>query len=325
MASLLEKLDFIKRLGVGEVQSDEEMTVIPLVGDSLGHVAPPTALKFERTTDYGSMLYNNEDNERPAIIPANMMVRGKNAQDHAMSGSGIVLAASERLFDNACCIESSQGGYFEVGQKVEKDVLPVGLRKALLDPRTRSANSYDKLWGRIREWLGGLRKVRSIQRAHLRDFFDQPDYRDALESFAAAFEPIEGQIGAIILFNGVPVGLELMPSADHWLSYWKWLIRGCYGAQLIKLKESGELPTSTMILPEIPDDADGDQVKEILSQFINNIKISIAPMLESIQISSYNQIDSKGNMITELIRTEGGGGGDIITQDSKPVYLSIVL
>jgi len=156
MASLLETLGFVKTLGVGEVQSDEEMTVIPLVGDNLGNVASPEAIQFRRTTTYGSMQYDNIDQYNPAIVPGNMMVRGKSAQDHAMSGSGVVLAASDRLFEDACCIESSQGGYFS-GQKVDEDVLPVGLRKALLDPSLRQKNAYDKLWGRIRTWLSGLK------------------------------------------------------------------------------------------------------------------------------------------------------------------------
>jgi len=324
MASLLETLGFIKTLGVGEVQSDDEMTVIPLVGESLGNIASPEAMKFKRTTSYGSMQYNNTDKHYPGIVPANMMVRGKDAQDHAMSGSGVVLAASDKLFKNACCVESSQGGYFS-GQNVTEDILPVGLRKVLLDKNLRQRTSYDKLWGSIRTWLSGLRKVNSGTRAHLRDFFDEPNYKEALENFAAAFEPVDGQIGALILFNGIPVGLEIMPSAEHWAAYWKWLIRGCYGSQLIKLKESGELPRSTMILPEIPEDVSPEQLKVIMTQFIDNIKMSIAPLLESIQVASQDRIDSSGQMITELIRTEGGGGGDVITQNSKPVYLSLVL
>jgi len=324
MTSLLDTLGIIKNLNVADAQSDDEMTVIPLLGDRLGDVAPPEALRFTRTTDYGSMKYEN-DADQPAIVPSHMMVRGKNAQDHAMSGSGVVLAASEKLFRNACCIESSQGGYFS-GQAVEEDVLPVGLRRELLDLTERSRQQYDKLWGGIRRWLSGLRRVRSGSgRAHLRDFFDQPDYKDALENFAAAFEPVEGQIGALILFNGVPVGLEIMPTQEHWAAYWKWLIRGCYGSQLIKLRETNELPRSTMVLPEIPEDAAADQVKEIMDQFVKNIQLSIAPMLDKIQVASQDQVNVQGNMITGLIRTDTGGGGDVITQDSKPVYLSLIL
>lgn len=325
MTSLLEKLGFIKNLGVGEIQSDDEMTVIPLVGDGLGKIAPPADLHFVRTTTYGTMKYENQS-DQPAIIPSHMMVRGKDAQDHSMSGSGVLLPMSSRLFDNACCIESSQEGYFEKNQMVESDILPVELRRSLLDSSLRSHKSYDKLWEGIKNWLQSLKGVTDNRRAHLRDFYDNSQYKNALETFAAAFEPVENQIGALILFNGLPVGLEIMPSADHWLAYWKWLIRGCYGSQLIKLRETNELPRSTlMVLPNIPKNADGEEVVDIMDSFIKNIHLSIVPMLNLIKINSVNNIDVKNNMITEMIRTDRGGGGDVITQDSQPVYISLIL
>ena len=116
-----------------------------------------------------------------------------------------------------------------------------------------------------------------------------------------------------------------MPSAQHWEAYWKWLIRGCYGSQLINMKESGELSRSTMILPNLTNETPDGEVEAIISDFVNNIKLSMVPMLESINISSETQMDSIGNLKTQLLRTDGGGGGDLITQDDKPVYLSIVL
>ncbi len=320
MTSLLETLNFVKTIGVGEIQSDEEMTVVPLIGDGRGTIAPPEALKFTQSISYGSMEYEN-NSDMPAIIPSNMMACGKNAQDHAMSGSGIVLADSSEIFVNACCIESSQGGH--LGQKTDKDILPVGLRKELLDTSKRNLRAYNKLWNDIRSWLSDLSKVRKGDRAHLRDFFDQPDYKEALETFAAAFEPVDNQIGALILFAGVPVGLEIMPSTEHWSAYWKWLIRGCYGSQLIKLRETNKISRSVMILPEIPTDADADQVKEIMNKFLDNIKLNIAPILDKIQVSRQIDFETKGSMTTKLIRTESGGG-DVIYQDSTPVYVSLV-
>jgi hypothetical protein len=253
-----------------------------------------------------------------------MMVRGKSAQDHAMSGSGVVLAASDRLFENACCVEQTQGGLLDA-QNVETDVLPLELRRALLDPTRRRDREYGKLWGSIKTWLRKFNRFSTVSRAHIRDFFDDGDYKQALEEFAAEFEPVDNQIGALILFNGIPVGLEIMPSAEHWQAYWKWLIRGCYGSQLINLKESGEIGASTMILPIIPDDASDQQVKEIMTNFVDNIKMSITPMLEKIEIDSQTQVDSVGNLKTQLLRTASGGGGDLIMQDDEPVYLSLIL
>jgi len=323
--SLLERLNFINNLQLGDVQSSDEMTVVPLIGTLRNNIAPPEALQFSRTTTYGSMEFKNTSREDPVIIPSHMMVRGKSAQDHAMSGSGVVLAASDRLFENACCVEETQGGYLSSTQTVQTDVLPAALRKALLDPTKRNKREFGKLWGGIKTWLRKFQKFPTVSRGHIRDFFEQPDYKKSLEQFAAEFEPVDGQIGALILFNGVPVGLEIMPSAQHWEAYWKWLIRGCYGSQLINMKESGELSRSTMILPNLTNETPDGEVEAIISDFVNNIKLSMVPMLESINISSETQMDSIGNLKTQLLRTDGGGGGDLITQDDEPVYLSIVL
>ncbi len=80
-----------------------------------------------------------------------------------------------------------------------------------------------------------------------------------------------------------------------------------------------------MILPNIPDDATDQQVKEIMVNFVDNIKMSITPMLEKIEIDKQTQVDSTGNLKTQLLRTDSGGGGDLITQDNEPVYLSLIL
>ena len=211
--TIFSKLKFTG-IEIGNVQSVDEMTVVPILGDQRGEVAGPEHLKFRSTTDYGTMVFENDDPAQPAIVPTNMMVRGKGAQDHAMAGSGVVQAGSTQRFNTACCIEESQGGYLG-GSNNEEDVLPIDLRKALLQPSLRQQNSYSKLWGRIKTWLRGLPTGRSGS-AHLRYFYDTPEIKDALEQFAAEFEPVDGQIGAVIMFSGVPVGIEIMPSSEHW-------------------------------------------------------------------------------------------------------------
>jgi len=319
VASIFETLNF-KDLGLGRVQSVDEMTVIPIVGSNRGTVAPPSSLKFRRTAGYGTMEFSNEGDE-PAIVPSNFMVRGTGAQDHAMSGSGVIAAKSTERFENACCIEESQGGYLKATGN-EEDILPIELRKKLLTRSKRDERQFGKLWEDIRSWLRG---VISQSRAHLRFFYDDKDFRPALEEFAAEFEPVDGQIGAIILFNGVPVGLEIMPSTDHWDAYWKHLLRGCYGAELLRLKKLGRVKNSTLILPDIPPDASPADVKEILENFTEHLRQEILPLMESINISRTYSIATDAGLETRMITTSGNGGGDVIFQGTEPIYVSLVL
>jgi hypothetical protein len=205
----------------------------------------------------------------------------------------------------------------------DEDVLPVGLRRMLLNYGKRIERDYSKLWNDIREWMRGT-NVTSRHAAHLRDFYDNKSVQQSLEQFAAEFEPIEGQIGALIMFNGIPVGLEIMPSTDHWDMYWKQLIRGCYGAELIRLKLMNKLKPSALILPDIPNNADPDKVKSLLDAFVKNLQQDVIPLIESINIKGEQQITKNGSFITKMLTTVGGGG-DVIFVGADPIYISIVL
>jgi len=319
--SIFETLGF-SDLGIGPLQSEDEMTVVPIVGPSRGNIAGPENLRFSRTAGYGTMVFENTDTDRPAIVPANYMVRGKSAQDHAMAGSGVVASRQSASFENACCVESSQGGLLR-SENNEEDILPIELRKALLDPAVRSRTKYDKLWSKISSWLSGVVRSRG-DRAHIRDFYDEPSIKEALENFAASFEPIENQIGAVIMFAGVPVGVEIMPSPQHWEAYWKYLIRGCYGAEMVRLKALGKIRPSALILPEIPEGAKPKDVEKILGEFSEHIQLEVLPLLKDIQISA-QELGHTGSLRTNLLHTDSGGGGDMIQEDETPVYLSLVL
>lgn len=326
MASIFDIIDF-DGIGMGTIQSVDEMTVVPLVGETRGNITSPSNLKFERTTGYGSMQFSNEG-DKPAIVPSNMMVRGTGGQDHAMSGSGVILAKATQSFDTACCIEETQGGLLSsIGN--DEDILPIGLRKTLLNYGKRTEHGYSKLWGEIKSWLRGM-NLGHRNSAHLRYFYDDKSVGNELERFAAEFEPLENQIGAIIMFNGVPVGLEIMPSTEHWDTYWKYLLRGCYGAELVRMKMLNKLEPSTLILPDLPElskdpeSEELDKFKHVLDDFINHLRDEVLPILEQIQISGNRQVGKTSNLETRMVSTPSGGG-DIILQDSKPVYISMIL
>jgi hypothetical protein len=319
--SILKTLNFTK-IDAGPVQVVDEMTVVPLVGDNRGDVAEPYSLKFTRTSDYGSMVYQNTDEEKATIVPSNFMVRGPGAQDHAMAGSGIVLAEKTVTFNNACCIESSQGGLLRDSDN-KYDILPIELRKKLLPLNIRNQNDYEKLWPDIKKWLHGLGVGNS---AHLRFFYDNEQIQQSLEEFSAEFEPVIGQIGAVILFQERVVGIEIMPSVDHWDAYWKLLIRGCYGAELLRLKKLNKIQPAVLQMPSFPKVVtDPNKLTKIVDDFTDGIRQDVIKQMDTIVLDTATSIGKKSDLETVLLKTSTGGGGDLITQKDEPIYLSLVV
>ncbi len=129
----------------------------------------------------------------------------------------------------------------------------------------------------------------------------------------------------MVFFNGIPVGIEIMPSEIHWLRYWRWLIRGCYGAQMLKAINEKKLSRATLDIPKLPDDIDsimkaGEEfLKSVQGKFIEAIQgINIKQVTEPRKISRVNPF------FTRMLYT-GRGGGDIIIHNKRPVYLSAVV
>ena len=133
-------------------------------------------------------------------------------------------------------------------------------------------------------------------------------------------------MGAFILFEGIPVGIEIMPTANHWVEYWELLIRGCYGAELVRLQATNAIKkSSTLIIPKIPDDASPEEIEKLFSDFSKSVQSSMVPLLNAIQITDKNSDVNAHGLHIEVLKTDSGGGGDIITQNNEPIYLSIVL
>ena len=105
MTNIFDKLKFTG-IEIGSVQSVDEMSVVPILGGDRGNISDPEALSFVGTSEYGTMVFENEG-DNPAIVPTNMMARGPRAQDHAMSSSGIVMKG-RKSFYSACCIEQTR-------------------------------------------------------------------------------------------------------------------------------------------------------------------------------------------------------------------------
>jgi len=320
-----------------EIMSVKEgMTLVPLKIDKnkqddrsalTRDIAMPEEVRF-RGVDrgYGNMAFRNSNSRSSGIVPSNTMVLSRqSAQDHAMSGPGIILKSTSKTYSNCCCVQQSQGGYLSEDHEGHVyNVLPLDLRRELLTKSFRDKNEYGKLWNSISSYISKIPKTKG-RGGHLEYFFKP--YEKQMEQFSAHFEPVPYQIGAVILFGSEIVGIEIMPTIQHWNYYWKWLIRGCYGSHFLKETLTGKR-FGAIEMPQL--NGDLDDIKRIMDSYMTLFKEMVNNKLSSLQLKQPEHYKKVGNMSNEIIRISNSNpriksGGDIIVQNNRPIYLSMVV
>jgi len=325
--NILENLGFTD-LEFGKRTKVDQMTVIPIIGDDLtDEVARPEYLAFEGNDSYGDMNFINRDENYEAIVPSNLMVISEeSAQDHALSGIEVVPGGQTVKNNYACCIQESQGGQLTREGMHEYNVLPLSLRKHCLSKSFRSNTGYDKLWPEIKNFLSGVPGVTDQNQGHLENFF-RP-FAKKLSDMISEFEPIDNQLGAIIMFNDEIVGVEVMPTEAHWSRHWEWVIRGCYAAELLKLQKTDKIAESSVSMPELPDDP--NKAIEVWAAHLKSVEDAVETDLTDIKLAGKTESDTHGQRFrAEMFKTKRGGtkgGGDVVydTKKNMPIYVSMV-
>ncbi len=219
--------EILRGCEVGRIQTVGVMQVIPLtLEEDLqdDRFENPDVVRVS-TSHYGTMNFSNPSS-KPILLPSHAgYVVKQAAQDHAMSTAGIVPPKSRAAWDNAMCIQASQGGY--VREDVHKMmILPLALRHTALSKR--GERGYSKLWRSI----GSFSQASGIGNSeNLVNYMQR--FAEEMDQFIAEFELVDNQVGAIILINGNVAGIERAPSSSYWKSVWEPLVRVCYGSAAI--------------------------------------------------------------------------------------------
>jgi hypothetical protein len=218
---------------LGPVQSVGRMQVVPLLADPAPaadeFVAPPACRTA--TTAYGTLVFDNP-HEQPLLVPCHAgFVVCQAAQDHAMAHAALVAGKSSAAFDTALCVQETQGGTIAAGEHAMV-ILPFPLREPALAVRDR--RGYNRLWPAVRAFNAGV-GLQAV--ANLAVFFGH--FAQELDRFVAEFESLDGQVGAVVLADGGVLGVERTPSVAYWETLWAPLLRGCYGAEMIRRQQIG--------------------------------------------------------------------------------------
>jgi hypothetical protein len=224
---------------LGTPQQAGPMTVLPLFGEDRNgkYAAPLTGLKLGGVRrGYGNVELQNPSNHGVVIVPLHMGYIQDQAQNHALCRSAFVAAGQTVLFEDACCVQQSQGGYLE-SREQWFFILPLHLREEAL--QRRGERHYGKLWpaiARLNDEFG------LANRGHLELLLC--GRRAYLTQYQSRFELLPGQTGALFFLGDRLVGVESAPSAAYFQEVWMPLVCFCYGAAAMAREGDGALPAS---------------------------------------------------------------------------------
>lgn len=221
--------EVLKRVTIGTTQAAGYVQMIPLLfKKGFADMKHPVDL-FIKAADMGVLEVENPS-AKWAIIPAHTaFITGSGMQDQAMTTTGIIPPKETKKYDNAVCVQEQQTGLIPREQYVP-NYLPFEVREVAFS--TRHVIDFTKLFDRLsainyRNRLGKIGRLRYYFRHHAHE----------LNRFVAEFEPVPHQVGAVMLIDGVVVGVEIAPSSDFWLKNWRALIRESYGSLAIEYQQ----------------------------------------------------------------------------------------
>ncbi|NUU24020.1 MAG: hypothetical protein HOV68_21340, partial [Streptomycetaceae bacterium] len=251
--------DLLSGARPGRVQSVGRMQVLPLLaGDApTADLGDPAGLAIS-TDAYGTLVFRNT-RTGPTLVPSHLAVMvSQAAQDHAMPRATLIDAGAELRYDAAMCIQETQGGLISSGRH-RLAVLPPALREAACELPAQPG--YNRLWPAVSRFnesasVGGS--------ANLVRFMKH--FATELDQFVAEFEPVDDQIGAVVLLDGEIVGVERAPSTAYWDALWEPLIRFCYGAEAVRREAAGTpVGLGTRVPLDLPTPPAGDDGADVLA------------------------------------------------------------
>jgi hypothetical protein len=228
---LLKSLGLAVR-GFGPVQQSGPLAVLPVFGpEHDGRFAPPlSGLKLGGVVrGYGNVELHNTAPGGVAVVPLHMGYIQDQAQNHALCRSALVGAGQKRLFEDACCVQQSQGGYLE-SKEQWFFVLPLALREEAL--RLRGQKHYGKLWPAIARLN---RRFGMEDRGHLEQVLCRR--RPVLTQYQSRLELLPGQTGALFFLRDRLVGVEIAPGAAYFQEVWMPLACFCYGTAALEVEQ----------------------------------------------------------------------------------------
>jgi len=238
--------EILKGCEPGKIQSVGYMQIVPLISKYVDESIFPPEIKAS-TTDYGKLVLTNDTDNSVLFPTAGAILSKQHAQDHASHTGGFMTKKSQLKINTAACVQDNQGGHLRNDNAFHLSILPWSMREQAFNVKDNTR--YDKLWPVLRQFNSTLGIVHN--QGHLISFIEK--FEDDMNQFIAEFEIVPDMVGAIILINGMVIGVERCPNHNYFKFMWEPLIRESYGGAvfqyIVQTKEVKKRPKPITRVP----------------------------------------------------------------------------
>jgi hypothetical protein len=295
-------------------QQSGTLTVLPMFGseNDSRFVGPLSGLKLTQVRGYGNMELSNPSETGIAIVPLHMGYIQDRAQNHALCRSAFIAGGQKLMFEDACCVQASQGGYLE-GREQWFFILPLQLREEALE--LRGKEDYSKLWDgitRLNEQFG------LPNRGHLEQILSRK--RAFLTQYQSRLELLPHQTGAVFFIQDKLAGVEIAPSAAYFQELWMPLVCFCYGVAAMYAEKDIEVKK-----PLVPLCASNlQELREQLNQSRLERQEQVRHWLAQIPKQKF-QIKEEERFMTLRLQTVTGKNfaGQFVEEEGRLLYASL--
>jgi len=316
------------------VQSILNMQVVCLTTDDEYSMddkfANPLKAVSASNNNYGEITFYNKRSKDVITLPHTAILTKQRAQNHGMVKAGYIPKRGSVRFDDAGCVQGSEGGYFSNVEGDELRVMPVTIREMLFKTMDKGIGDYSAIYPAIRK-LGDQTKSNTGE--YLNRYFDK--YDNKLEQFIAHFERPDKLIGTIVFVDGEIVAIDKYPSFTYAEQVWDVMIRDCYGALAVVSeldnKKSEHLFTKTFdkLISKSHEDNVVNLIEKALKKTKNKMSKSINNRIDEVlNVTFTGELDTVGNPSRGSIKSykidSDGYIGQVITESDFHYLVSLV-
>lgn len=228
------------------IQNIANMTVIPIVSDiEFTPIADISNIRIKRDIQYNKIEFENISENIGILLQGYTIFSYQKAQDRTIPYAHLIKSKmSKRIPAN--CVQQSQCGLLNEKKLRQEEfkILPTTLRARALMHSTFTNAKTSALWDDLDHFNPGI----DTRRDGLISFYNK--FKTQLNEFVASFEPVDNQLGSIVLINDQIAAFDVVPNYKNWLLIYRSLIRDSYATEAIRVIQNKKIKSLISVIDD---------------------------------------------------------------------------